>query len=135
MTALVIEDEPLVMGVLQTILQIDGFIVLAADTAETALRYCCDPGIGIDLVIVDRLLSGIFGTDVALQIVAIRPDVLFTSCTPLDLWDTKDLRNVSILPKESHAFLQKPFTAQKMMAVVEELMSRRPALAVAALQA
>jgi two-component system cell cycle sensor histidine kinase/response regulator CckA len=128
-TALVIENERLVLGVFRTILQMRGFVVLAAETADIALRYCNDRRLEIDLVVADRLIPGASGTDVALKITAVRPDVpiLLTSGAPLEYWTARDLRNLAALPKGSCSFLQKPFTSGTLMKTVGQLMNRTPA--------
>ena len=133
MVALVIEDNPLVAGVFRTVLDIHGFVVIPAATAEAGFRLCSDPGAAIDLVVVDRLLPDARGTDVAHKILAHRPEVqiLLTSGTPIEYLDTADLSTIAALPKGSYSFLQKPCTAQGMMEVVEELLNRKPALAMA----
>jgi DNA-binding response OmpR family regulator len=133
MTALVVEDESLVLGVFDAVLQTAGWIVFTAVTAQAGLRLCSDPAVRIDLVIVDRQLPDLSGTDLALKILALRPGVRFllASGTPIECWSAADLLNLAALP---HGFLQKPFTAKNMMGVVEGLMSRKPALAVAGAQ-
>ena len=134
MTALIIEDEPLVLAVFQRVLQKASWTALASETAEAALRYCQDRYLLLDLIIVDRQLPDESGSSVALKIKAIRPDVhfLFTSGTRIEWWAITDLRNVEALPKDSYNFLQKPFTAQKLMDSVEGLLNRKSVLAMAA---
>ena len=58
MTALIIEAEPLVVAVLRAILQNAGWRVLAAENADAGLQYYNNRRLGIDLVVVDRLLPG-----------------------------------------------------------------------------
>src|SRR5689334_7684864 len=113
MTLLVIEDEPLVLGVVRAILQMHSYIVLGAETAEAAFRYSIDLQVRLDLVIVDRLLHDSSGIDVAFQIRASRPDVavIVTSGVPTDYWNAKDVRTLESIRKSRYSFLQKPFTS------------------------
>lgn len=129
-TALVVEDEPLVLAVFRTILQRNGFIVLAAETGEAAFHWSYDRALRIDLVVADIRLPGIPGSDMVLQIRTSRPDVpvLLTSGTPPDGWNTMDQRNIAELPKGSYSFLQKPFTAGELMDAVENLLTRKALL-------
>ena len=130
-TALILEDEPLVVEVFRKVLQNNGFVVLAAETAEAALRWYNDHKLRIALIIADIILPGASsGTDAVLQIRSTRPDVpvLFISGTPPDAWSTEDSQNVAALPMGSYSLLQKPFTVQTLMDAIEELLSRKASL-------
>ena len=129
--ALVLDDERVVLEVFRKALQNHGFIVLAAETAEAALRWSNDRQLRIDLFVADVIIPGAAsGTDVVLQIRASRPDlpVLLTSGTPQDAWSAEDSWNVAALPPGSYSFLQKPFTVQTFMDSVEELLARKTPL-------
>ena len=129
-TALVLEDEPVVLAVFRAVLQRNGFIVLAAERGEVALRCSSDRRLRIDIVVADITLPGSSGTNVVLQIKASRPDipVLFTSGRPLDWLSAMDQGNIAGLPEGSYSFLQKPFTAGQLMDSVETLLSRKASL-------
>ena len=129
--ALVLDDERVVLAVFRKALQNHGFVVLAAETAEAALRWSDDRQLRIDLFVADVIIPGVAsGTDVVLQVRASRPDlpVLLTSGTPQDAWSAEDSRNVAALPPDSYSFLQKPFTVRTFMDSVEELLARKTPL-------
>ena len=126
-TALLLEDEPIVLTVFRKALENTGFTVLVAERSEAAHRWSNDPRVQIDVIVADLVLPGPSGTDAVLNIRASRPEipVLFTSGTPIEFWPAADLRNLSWLPNDSYSFLQKPFTVQAFIKSVQDLLSRR----------
>ena len=130
MIAVVIEDEPFVLAVFRAVLEIRNFIVLPAQDAEAGLRCCTDSDRRIDVVVLDRYLRGRSDLQIVQEIRTMQPHVLLllTSGTPVEHWDATDLNHLSAIPESCCAFLQKPFTAQKLMATVDELVGRRVAL-------
>jgi DNA-binding response OmpR family regulator len=128
MTAAVIEDEPFVVAVFRAILEMREFVVLSASSAETGLHLCTDGDKLIDLVVVDRCLPGISGLRVVPEIRAKHPNVfcIFTSATPVEYWDSADLHQLAAVPENCYSFLQKPFTAQKLLATIDLWLTRKP---------
>jgi CheY-like chemotaxis protein len=70
---LCLDDEPVGLVIRAAVLQLAGYTVFAASTAEEAVQILADRH--IDLVISDHLLRGTTGTQVAESMKRIRPDV------------------------------------------------------------
>lgn len=117
-TVLVVDDHEGVRLVVDQILSDDGYVVLPADCADTALDLCREHGDEIDLLLTDLTMPRMVGTDlarmVAAQIEGVR--VLYMSgdssavLTPAEREYTRDY------------LLQKPFEPDDLLAKVHELL-------------
>jgi DNA-binding NtrC family response regulator len=122
---LVVEDDVAVRAVFRAVLAYNGFTVEAAETADDAIAACKRRRGAIDLLIADVRLPSRSGTDVAVALSRCYPRVpiLFTSGTDIEFWSDADHANLGELPRESFAFLPKPFTCWTLMQKVGELLS------------
>jgi two-component system cell cycle sensor histidine kinase/response regulator CckA len=119
---LILEDFEQSRFVIRAVLENAGHCVLEAANESEALAACEQPEQRIDLLISDVLLADKYGTDIAVQIAALRPQmpILFISGYPIE-----EVHNRS-LPKSKQPaaieFLQKPFDPEQLLAKVRELM-------------
>jgi DNA-binding response OmpR family regulator len=122
-TILVLEDEPLVMSVLQHVLERTGFVVLRAHSAEEAVEQFRRYREKIDLLIADLAVPGGSGSDVALGCAraSARLRVLLTSGSPPTAWSEGDRECFDLLPIERVGFLQKPFSPRVLVERVVDL--------------
>ena len=119
-TILLVEDDPLVMGVFRSVLQSKGYAILEATSAEQALKWLGNPQ-RIDLIIADVGLPLRSGIRVALELRKSIPDlrIILTSGYPPDMWpDVALLREV---PSDAIRILQKPFLPKELLDKTEEL--------------
>jgi signal transduction histidine kinase/CheY-like chemotaxis protein len=70
---LVVEDDPLVREVVESVLAADGYVVTSVSSAEAALDSLSDPA--LSLVITDHGLPGMSGADLARTVKAVRPSL------------------------------------------------------------
>jgi DNA-binding NtrC family response regulator len=117
-TILVVDDHEGVRLVVDQILSSEGYVVLPADCADTALDLCRQHGDEIDLLLTDLTMPRMVGTDlarmVAAQIDGVR--VLYMSgdssavLSPAEREYTRDY------------LLQKPFEPDDLLDKVHELL-------------
>jgi DNA-binding response OmpR family regulator len=118
---LVVDDEPIVRGAVMRILGGWGFRILEAETAEEAMAVLTMVGERPQLVIVDIVLPGDNGIELARQIREEFPDqpILYMSAYPKDVLWTEGLRD------GTEDFLAKPFTAEQLIRAVERVLRRQ----------
>jgi two-component system cell cycle sensor histidine kinase/response regulator CckA len=121
-TVLVVDDEPISRRVAYRTLSEQGCRVFeAASAAETldAMRMMSRP---VDLVLLDVVMPGTDGVELAEQIFAEFPDqqILFMSAYPAEVLAQRGLQDLRVL------FLAKPYTRAELMAKLGEALQRRP---------
>jgi PAS domain S-box-containing protein len=112
-TVLLVEDEPVVLGVLQRALRRAGYEVLSATSAADALEQL-DAEAGIDVLVTDVRLPGADGTELARAVQERIPAVvvLYVSGYTDEVLDPGDAR-----------FLAKPFSPTELVAAVESALA------------
>jgi two-component system, cell cycle sensor histidine kinase and response regulator CckA len=117
-TVLLVEDEPLVRELASTILQAQGYTVLAASNGEEALGTIQTASATIDLLITDVVMPGMRGKALAEQVARMYPDikVLFISG-----YATDAIAQHGQLAPGTH-FLSKPFTRTAFARKVREVL-------------
>jgi two-component system, cell cycle sensor histidine kinase and response regulator CckA len=117
-TVLIVEDEPSLLRLGQSILQKIGFTVLTAATPGEALKQADEHRGNIDLLITDVVLPGMNGWDLAAQITSHNPGLkcLFMSGYPADAIASKGML------QEGLHFLQKPFSLSEFSEKIREML-------------
>jgi signal transduction histidine kinase/CheY-like chemotaxis protein len=113
-TILLVEDERSVRTLVRRLLEVEGYIVITADSAEDALVVAGREA-GIDLVLTDMVMPGMNGRELMEQLELSRPGmkVVYTS----GYFD--DRAN----PTKGAPFLQKPYTNQALARTVREALA------------
>jgi len=120
-TILVVEDEPMIRELIETMLQSRGYSVLTVDDPLQAEAFAAQHAGPIHLLLTDVVMPGISGREIAVQISAQRPEmkVIFVSgYTP------NAIVHHGILDEDLN-FLQKPFTAATLTHKVREVLNGR----------
>jgi two-component system cell cycle sensor histidine kinase/response regulator CckA len=119
-TILLVEDEREVRMLVEKLLRLQGYRVLAAADPTEAMAAVRDYKEPIDLLVTDVVLPGLSGRDLAQQILELRPGtpVLFVS----GYMDEAVVRN-GVLEPGVH-FLQKPFTPAMLGKKIREILDR-----------
>jgi two-component system cell cycle sensor histidine kinase/response regulator CckA len=120
-TILVVEDEPMIRELIETMLKSRGYSVLTVDNPLHAAAFSAQHSGPIHLLLTDVVMPGISGREIATQISAQRPDmkVIFVSgYTP------NAIVHHGVLDEELN-FLQKPFTAVTLTHKVREVLNGR----------
>jgi two-component system, cell cycle sensor histidine kinase and response regulator CckA len=116
-TALVIEDEPMVLEVTRALLMKLGYTVLAAKTGNEGIQVAKDFNGSIDLVILDIVLPDMEGRAVFPLLMEARPGAKVIVCSGYSLeGPAKD-----IMDKGAQGFLQKPFSLQDLADKINEI--------------
>ncbi|HSM85367.1 MAG TPA: ATP-binding protein, partial [Candidatus Limnocylindrales bacterium] len=119
-TVLLVEDEPVLRGMIAEYLDKYGYIVHEASNAAEA-EYIAATQSNIDLLITDLVMPGGSGRDLMLSIASMRPDtrVLFMS----GYFDHAVLEEA--LRQSGAAFIQKPFQLRDIAVRVREILNQR----------
>lgn len=113
---LLVEDEAPVRAFASRALQMRGFTVIEADSAETALAQLEDPDLRIDLFVTDVVMPGLDGPTWVRQARKLRPDVgvVFVSGYAEGALSERELD----IPDA--VFLPKPFSLNELTETVHE---------------
>jgi signal transduction histidine kinase len=113
-TVLVVDDEPLLLTMMETILTEYGYKVLTTGGGQSALTILAGDDTKVDLVITDLVMPGMSGRELAEQIrqLNLATKILCTSgyVMPLD-------------KKAEAAYLRKPFTSVELLAKVRQIIT------------
>jgi len=120
-TVLVVEDEAMIRSNVRECLQQLGYHVLEADSAETALKLCGERRGKVDVVLIDLVMPGMSGHEIAGALAQICPEVkmLFMSGYTED---TATRREILL---RGSAFLQKPFSVGDLANAVQQVLTVR----------
>ncbi|HTQ55645.1 MAG TPA: response regulator [Bryobacteraceae bacterium] len=118
-TVIVVDDDPAVLVLVQSILTAANYRVLPAVERADALRLAAQKHIHVDLVLIDVCMPGVGGPEFAAEIRAIRPEVRL-------LWMSGivDEEFVRIKLMDGYAgFLPKPLRQAGLLNAVEQAIS------------
>ncbi len=116
-TALVVEDEHLVMEVNRAIVEKLGYHVLEAKSGKEAVRIAQQYGGPIDFALLDVILPDMDGSVIYPELMAARPDLKVVVCSGFSL----DGPARDILDNGAESFIQKPFTVAALSAVLKKV--------------
>jgi DNA-binding NtrC family response regulator len=114
-TILIVDDERTVLGLCQNILQLGGHSVLPAGGGEEALRLLQENAPNIDLAVVDIIMPGMNGIQLADRIKSTNPAI------PVILMTGYSLREIQQIvgDKNPYRILWKPFKTQSFLRMIE----------------
>jgi two-component system, cell cycle sensor histidine kinase and response regulator CckA len=120
-TVLIVDDDPSILILIQTVLSRAGYRVLVAPAPEDAIRRAMQKHLHIDLALLDVRMPGIQGPQLAGQLLAFRPNlrVLFMS----GFIDDEIIR-IKMLNQKS--FLSKPFGSDGLLRAVSQALEAPP---------
>jgi len=117
---LVVDDEPTILNLCQSILHLGGHTVLAARGAEEALRLT--RGASIELALLDIIMPGMNGIQLAHRLRSANPAV------PIILMTGYSLREVQEITGENNPFriIWKPFKTESLLRMIENALEGQP---------
>jgi hypothetical protein len=121
-TVLIVDDDPAVLILIQCILTAADYRVLVAAERAGALRVVQQKHIRIDLALLDVCVPGVSGTELADELLAIRPNIRV-------LWMSGFVDEEFIRVKlvdEYATFLQKPLHRHDLLVAVEQALEAAP---------
>lgn len=119
-TILLVEDEPTILELVQTMLEGQGYTVIAAGTPSEGLRLAGEYPGGIQLLITDVIMPEMNGLDLARGLLASYPGLrmLFMSGYTADVIAHHGVLDPGV------CFLEKPFKTDALAAKVREALGR-----------
>ncbi len=117
-TILLVEDEPSILEITTTLLELLGYTVLAAGAPSKAILLAEEAGGKIDLLMTDLIMPGMSGVELAEKLLSRYPHLkrLFMSgYTP------KSLADRGVLAEGVH-FIEKPFSISDLACKVREVL-------------
>ncbi len=113
-TILVVDDEPMVLTLCQRILKLGSYNVLAASGGEEALRLMrANPG-AVDLALLDVMMPGMNGIELAEKIRGIEPS------TRIVLMSGFGPREISrVVGTNPYRIIWKPFKTESLLRMLE----------------
>ncbi len=114
-TILVVDDEPTVLNLCRRILERGGYTVLAATSGAEALRILSNSAQNIDLALLDVVMPGLNGAELAQRIQAARegvPIVLMSGFGPREI-----ARVVGDI--KAYRIIWKPFKTESLIRMIE----------------
>ena len=117
-TILVVDDSPLVLGIVVKILKDQNFHVLSADCGPSALKLAAETTETIDLLLSDVEMPGMSGPDLGEALKVARPDM------HVMLMSGAVNGNLLVL-NYGWAYIQKPFVAVKLVQMVNDVLHTR----------
>lgn len=121
-TILLVEDEPMMLDLSQTMLERLGYRVLTAAAPAVAMEMAARHGDAIDLLFTDIVMPAMSGTDLAARLVAARPGL---KCLFASGHFTHARGGAAAITMDMH-FLQKPFSMRELSIKVREALGDRP---------
>ena len=121
-TILLVEDEPMILEMTETMLKELGYSVLAASTPGQALHLAREHAGAISLLITDVVMPEMNGRTLAKNLLSLHPGLkrLFMSGYTANV-----IAHQGVLDEEVH-FIQKPFTIKNLAGKVKEALDQDP---------
>jgi PAS domain S-box-containing protein len=119
-TILLVEDDDMFRGLLQQVLEGQGYRVLAAENPAVALELAAEHGNAIQLLLSDMVMPGGNGADLAQKLASQYPGM---KVALMSGYTDESLARRSADPTVADAFLEKPFATQDLLRVIRELLS------------
>jgi PAS domain S-box-containing protein len=123
-TILLVEDDEGVRSVARRALHRAGYLVLEAENGDSGMRQVAAHGRQVDLVIVDAVMPGMSGPAFAAEYQRLHPEAAVVIMSGY----TEDAANRASLLEQCDAFLEKPFSADRLLAVVTRALRNRRAV-------
>lgn len=120
-TILLVEDEEMIRELARKVLQMTGYIVLAASGPTEALAICREYEGTIHLMMTDVVMPQMSGRALSEQVTRLRPEIKILYMSGYT--DDDVLRHLIL--NSSVAFLQKPFSLDALTRKVRAVLSDR----------
>jgi two-component system cell cycle sensor histidine kinase/response regulator CckA len=117
---LLVEDEEPIRVNAQRLLSEHGYLVSSAESAEEALTIFDTEKSNFELLISDVVLPGKSGVELAEQLLTLHPELQVV----LSSGYADEKSRWSAISDRGYPFLQKPYTAEKLLRIVKETIAR-----------
>src|SRR5262249_7142001 len=116
-TILLVDDEPAVLNLCQQILKLGGYNVLPASSGQEALRLCQSSNTVIHLFLLDIVMPGMNGIELAQRLQSMNPSarvVLMSGYAHEEI--------ASLICGDSYRIIWKPFRAGSLLRMIENVL-------------
>lgn len=117
-TVLLVEDEPSILNITKSLLEMQGYSVFAANTPADAMRLAAEWEGTIDLMITDVVMPEMNGRDLAKQLQRLHPQL---KCLYMSGYTADVIAHHGVLDEGIH-FIQKPFSLPGLAEKVREVL-------------
>ena len=118
-TVLLVDDEEIVIGVGQQMLQKLGYTVLVARNGQEAVDICRNKPGDVALVLLDMIMPGLEAGETFDQLKAINPSIKVILSSGYAL----DQKASAIIERGCNGFIQKPFNMKNLQEKISEIMN------------
>ena len=117
-TILVVDDEQSILDIMKNTLELYGYRIMTAHNGIEALSIYTHEKDRIDVVITDLIMPSLDGMTMARNLRKMNPGVKIITSSGIKISeaDSANLGNVN------HIFLQKPYTAEKLLSTLQEIL-------------
>ena len=122
-TILVVDDEPNVLEATAKLLEQNGYKVLTCRDGAEAVEKCGEFDAGIQVVLTDVMMPNMDGADTMRRLTEIAPGMCVVATSGLE----KDERFDEMKELGLEAFLPKPYTPDKLLGVLRQVIDRSEA--------
>jgi PAS domain S-box-containing protein len=119
-TVLLVDDEEVVLGVGQELLESMGYRVLTARDGKEAIKVYKKNRDNIDIVLLDIVMPNMGGSEAYDRIKEIRPNVKVLLLSGFSI----DGEAIEILERGCNGFIQKPFTMKELSGRIREILDK-----------
>ena len=120
-TILLVDDEPGVLTLCQTILKSGRYNVLSARGGEDALRLLQDSATRVDLALLDVMMPGINGVELATRILAESPAIKVVLMSGYAQEEV-----ASVVGDHPYGIIWKPFKTESLLRMIENALGNAP---------
>lgn len=118
-TILLVEDQPALLRLLQTVLQRQGYVVLVAENGMAALEAAASHVGRIDVLVSDMMMPRISGLDLARELSGAHPDLKIILMSGFIDETQTGIAGLDLQP----VFIQKPFPMTDLVQQVQVLLA------------
>ena len=118
-TILVVDDEPAVLTLCQRMLQSGGYGVVTASSGEAALSFACNDQHTIDLALLDVMMPGMSGIELATRLRTEHPELPIVLMTGYSIVEIK-----RIVGEHVYRIIWKPFKTESLLAMIDNALER-----------
>jgi DNA-binding NtrC family response regulator len=114
-TVLIVDDEEIVLKLCSSMLRLGGHNVLLATGAESALRLLDDKAATVDLAVLDIMMPGVNGIELAARIQLVHPRIGVILMTGYSMREIQGLTG----EKNPYRIIWKPFKTESFLRMID----------------
>ena len=113
---LIVDDDVAFCELTQEMMTQIGYHAVSASDTKEALRVFSETPHQFDLIVLDYMLSGTYGTELAAEFLRVRPEI------PIALYTGAVVPVEEVRSKGIHAVINKPLTKSELAAAIRHIL-------------